>query len=96
MRPLLVGFARNFAPVLDIISGGDVNVTMRPKLGDAVPYNTRDSIFTGQVYIYSEADLDADDLGLVYNEFKANNLQLQFRSLGYVDGAMAAKRLATK
>ena len=63
----------------------DLGVISKPRVGDSIDYDSRKSVFTRQVYIYSEADVNIDQLAELYQFFKSHNLQLQFRSNGYLE-----------
>jgi hypothetical protein len=68
----------------------------RAQTGDSTLNDSRNAVFTGRVFVYSEADLNAEDLGKLTALYKERGLLLQFRSATYLETQQALYKLTRR
>lgn len=57
--------------------------------GDAYHFDSRNCIFTRQIYVYSERSLEPDQLAELSKLYESQNVRLQFRSYAYLESKRA-------
>lgn len=72
---------------------GKLGIAGRGQVGDSALNRSKDLIFTGRIFVYSEADLGSEQLGKLTALYRANGLELQFRSSDYLENQKLRKRL---
>lgn len=72
---------------------GRFGIAGRGQVGDSTLNSSKQAVFTGRIFIYSEADLGSEELGKLTTLYRANDLQLQFRSNDYLENQKLRKKL---
>jgi hypothetical protein len=72
---------------------GRFGVTGKEQSGDSTLNTAKEAVFTGRVYIYSQADLAVDDLAKLTDLYRSKNLKLQFRSNDYLENQQLKLRI---
>ncbi|MHB8413123.1 MAG: hypothetical protein ACYDDI_14415 [Candidatus Acidiferrales bacterium] len=72
---------------------GRFGIAGRGQVGDSTLNSSKQAVFTGRIFIYSEADLGSEELGKLTALYRAKSLQLQFRSNDYLENEKLKKRL---
>ena len=71
----------------------EFRVTGKGEAGDSTLNDSRKAVFTGRIFVYSEANLGAEDLGKLTALYESKNLKLQFRSDDYLENQKLKMRL---
>jgi hypothetical protein len=71
----------------------EFGITGKGRAGDSTLNNSKEAVFTGRIFIYSEADLASEELGKLTTFYKSKNLKLQFRSNDYLEHEKLSQKL---